>query len=62
MVNVPMHLLREANHMTLMQAGNEAYMQLFTTKLRLEVELASKECVFEVLNHIYTEKINKTAR
>lgn len=47
--------------MTLMQAGNEAYMQLFTTKLRLEIELASKECVFEGFNCIYAKKNNEMA-
>ena len=42
--------------MALMQAGNEAYMQLYTTKLQLEVEIASKECVFYVFDWIYAKK------
>jgi len=56
MVTVSLELLRKANHTALMQAGNEAYMQLFTAKIQLEVESASKEYVHNFFNHIYANK------
>ena len=42
----PLRILHDANHSALMQSGNDAYMHLFATKIRLESDLASKEYKF----------------
>jgi biotin synthase-like enzyme len=60
MFTASLELLRKADHVTLMQAGNEAYLHLFTMKLQLEVETkvesASKECIFCFFNRVYAKK------
>jgi len=48
-----LRILHDANHMSLMQSGNEAYMNIWTRNMQLESEISSKEYVTLSFNHIY---------